>query len=153
MYTNYQIFDEDFNAKAWIDTYPFLRIKDASCTYYKENTNEVCWLNDIPLGWIKGFGKEMCDELLEALGKYADDCIIIQMKEKFAMIRIYWRWDDKDYSDAEYEELNRLTSVVENIISKYTAISRQTCYICGAQDASMTYDAWVIPMCMECRNK
>jgi hypothetical protein len=153
MYTNYQIFDEDFNAKEWIDKYPFLRIKDASCTYYEENTDEVCWLNDIPLGWVKGFGKEMCDELLEALGEYVNDFIIIQMKEKFAMIRIYWRWDDKDDSDAVCEELNRLTSAVENIISKYAAISRQTCYICGTQDASMIYDAWVLPMCMECRNK
>jgi hypothetical protein len=151
MYNNYQILDDSFDAKAWIDKYPFLRIKDASCTYYEENTDEVCWLNDIPLGWVKAFGKQMCDELLEALGDHVDDFIIIQLKEKYGMMRMYWSWDDKDYSDIEYEELNQLTGVVENIIQKYEGISRQTCFICGEQDAPMNYGAWIIPMCGNCK--
>jgi hypothetical protein len=151
MYNNYQILDDSFDAKAWIDKYPFLRIKDASCTYYQESTDEVCWLNDIPLGWVKAFGKQMCDELIEALGEYVDDFIIRQLKEKFGTMRMYWHWDDKDWSDAECEELNQLTDVIESIISKYTAISRQTCCICGAQDASMNYGAWIIPLCDDCK--
>lgn len=153
MYNNYRVSDDDFDARAWIDKYPFLRIKDASCTYYEENTDEFCWLNDIPIGWVKAFGKKMCDELLEALGEHVDDFIIIQLKEKFGTMRMYWHWDDKDYSDVECEELNRLTSVVENIVSKYTAISRQTCYRCGAQHAPMAYGAWIIPMCKNCNKK
>jgi hypothetical protein len=154
MYNNYQIFDEDFNAKEWIDKYPFLRIKDASCTYYEENTDEFCWLNDIPLGWVKGFGKEMCDELLETLGEYVDDFIIVQLKEKYAAMRMYWHWDDKDYSDEECDELNQLTNTIEDIIIKYEIISEHTCFLCGSQDARTILGAWIIPMCADCeKNK
>jgi hypothetical protein len=153
MYNNYQISDYDFDTKAWIAKYPFLRIKDASCTYYPENTDEICWLNDIPLGWVKGFGKEMCDELLEALGEYADDFIIVQLKEKFGTMRMYWYWDDKDYSDADASELNQLADVIEDIIRKYERVSRQTCFICGSQRALMSYGAWIIPVCDNCNKK
>jgi hypothetical protein len=153
MYNNYQISDYDFDTKAWIDKYPFLRIKDASCTYYPENTDEFCWLNDIPLGWVKGFGKEMCDKLLEALGKYVNDFIIIQLKEKYGAIRLYWRWDDKDYSDAEREELNQLADTIQGIIKDYEVISEHTCYSCGSMEARKTYGAWIIPRCKNCNKQ
>lgn len=150
MYTNYQISDETFDTTAWINKYPFLRIKDASCTYYEENTDEVCWLNDIPLGWVKAFGEDMCNELLEVLGEHVDDFIIVQLKEKFAEMRLYWDWADKDYSAPECDRLNQLTNMIELIISKYAAISRQTCYICGAQNARISNGTWIIPICTEC---
>lgn len=146
----YCMFGDILIVESWLKDYPFLRIKDASCTYYEENTDKFCWLNDIPIGWVKAFGKEMCDELLEALGEHVDDFIIVQMKEKYGEMRLYWHWANKDYSDEEREELNQITSMIEDIISKYTAISRQTCYICGAQDAPVKYGAWIIPICAEC---
>jgi hypothetical protein len=108
-------------------------------------------LNDIPLGWVKGFGKVMCDELLETLGEHVEDFIIIQLKEKFGEIRLYWRWDDKDYSDAEREELNQVADTIQGIIRDYEVVSEHTCYLCGSMEARMTYGAWIIPICADCK--
>ena len=74
----------------------------------------------------------MCDELRDALGEHVDDFVIEQLKEKYNELRLYWCWGDKDYTDEEAEELNRLCGIIESIIDKYTTISYNTCMFCGA---------------------
>ena len=138
-------------AKEWVAKYPFLRFKDNSCCPW-ENTEEVqsCWIFDLPEGWIKSFGEQMCGELRDALGEHVNDFIIGQMKEKFNELRLYWHWEDKDYTDEEAEELNRLYNVIENIIDKYAKISYNTCTVCGKPANKWTTSGWIASFCDKC---
>lgn len=142
--------DRRAEARWWNFKYPFLRIKDNStCPWNEENSDDVCWFDEIPFGWVKAFGKEMCDELLATLGKYVDDFIILQMKEKFGELRVYWAFEDKDYTATETEEIGEIQLKVHNIIDKYASISARTCVECGKEAVYMT-EQWVLPYCAEC---
>lgn len=126
-------------AQEWVEKYPFLRFKDNSCCPW-ESTEKVenCWIFELPEGWIKGFGKQMCDELRDALGEHVGDFVIQQLKEKYNELRLYWCWEDKDYTDEEAKELNRLYGIIESIIDKYGTISYNTCTVCGAPATKWT---------------
>lgn len=142
--------DRSEEAKEWVEKYPFLRFKDNSCCPW-ENTEEVesCWMFCLPDGWINGFGKQMCDELYNALGEHVNEFIIGQMKEKFNELRLYWHWDDKDYTDEEANKLNKLYDVIEGIISKYATISYNTCTVCGAPATKWT-SGYLVSYCDDC---
>lgn len=140
-------------AKEWVAKYPFLHFKDNSCCPW-ENTDEVesCWIFDLPVGWINGFGEQMCSELRDALGEHVNDFIIGQMKEKFNEFRLYWHWEDKEYTDIEIKELNKLCDVIENIISKYATISYNTCTVCGAPATKWT-NGYLASFCNDCYDR
>lgn len=138
----------ELNRAQWlVSKYPFLRIKDNSVHRWL-NTEEVeeTWLDDLPEGWFNAFCIEMCDELLAALGDYVDDFIIIQVKEKYAQIRVYWYWRDREHMSEEQVEL---TNTVNEIIRKYSSISYHTCVRCG-QEATKYSEPWILPFCYEC---
>lgn len=137
-------------SQEWVQKYPFLRFKDNSyCPW--ENTKEVenCWIFELPEGWIKGFSKQMCNELRDALGEHVNDFVIQQLKEKFNQMVLYWCWEDKDYTDEEADELNRLYNIIESIIDKYGTISYNTCTICGAPATKWT-SGYVASFCDIC---
>lgn len=101
----------------WINKYPFLKIND-----------NISWFAFIPDVWVESFGYQMCDELTNALGKFIDDFIIIQMKEKYGTLRVYWRFkdwfsDDREYTVFEAEKISAIAIKVQNIIDKYEDIS------------------------------
>lgn len=124
--------DRAEEAKEWVEKYPFLRFKDNRyCPWQNTEEIENCWMFNLPVGWQNGFGVQMCDELMAALGKYADDFIIIQLKEKYNSIRLYWDWADKDYTDEESKEMKAINDMIDNIICKYEEISYNTCVVCG----------------------
>ena len=129
--------------KYLISKYPFLRIKNNDI-YPFLNTEEIesCWLDYMPKGWVKAFGKQMCDDLLEVLGDYANEWIIVQVKEKYGELRIY----DLGCPSDLYDKVNR-------IIGKYSYISRFICVKCGSMDARMYDDGWMSPFCEECFSK
>lgn len=130
------------DAKWWFDKYPFLRIKNNSVYPWLEIGSDECtWIDELPKGWIMGFCEKMCDELMDALGDYADEWIILQVKEKFAELRIY----HAGCPSGIYEK-------VESIINKYTKISYNTCSVCGAR-ATKHSDGWVLPYCDKCYKK
>ena len=145
--------DTSAEAKEWVRKYPFLRFKDNSCCPW-ENTEEIesCWIFCLPDGWINRFGKQMCDELCNALGEYINDFVIGQMKEKFNELRLYWYWDDKDYTDIGQNDLHELTSVVEDIIHKYMEISYNTCTVCGAPATQWTR-GYLVSFCNDCYDR
>lgn len=143
--------DRAEEAKEWVEKYPFLRFKDNRC-YPWQNTEEIesCWMFNLPVGWQISFGVQMCDELMAALGKYADDFIIIQLKEKYNSIRLYWDWADKDYIDEESKEMNAINDMIDNIIHKYDEISYNTCVVCGKPATKYTKSGWLQGYCSEC---
>ena len=130
--------------KELIEKYPFLLVKTDPWTGKELAPEEIdytiTWFDEIPKGWAKAFGKQMCDELLEILKKA--DCIdeyeIGQIKEKFGTLRWYaWGMPD-DYWD-EYREW----------IYKYEDMSAKTCIVCGEPATHMT-KGWICPVCDNC---
>ena len=110
---------------------------------------EIDFLYD---GWLKAFVPQMMDELFNALGSYVEDFEVLQIKEKFGEIRLYWGWADRDYTDAEVEDLNILYKTIERIITKYEDISGKTCIECGGK-ATHFSTGWTLPYCDSCRDK
>lgn len=134
----------------WTTKYPFLTVKDNSVhTWLKIGSTDYHWLSDIYPGWVNTFGECMCDELLCALDKYVDDFIIIQVKEKFAEIRVYWYWQDREYTEQEQGELKEISNSLNTILHKYANISYQTCVECG-KPATRYSRGWTLPYCSEC---
>ena len=122
--------DKKVKAEWWIERYPFLKVDD---------DNDEYWLEGLPQGWIDTFGKQMCDDLMEALGDYATEWEIIQVKEKYGQMRLYHNGCPKEIS-----------SNVERIIGKYSYISQFVCSLCGSLDAQLYNDGWVQPWCDKC---
>ena len=107
-------------------------------------------LDSIPEGWMKSFITQFKDELFNILGAYADEIMFYQIKEKFGQLTVYWNFPDKDYyTDKDYDDLKELVPIIEDIIKKYTEISKNTCAICGKIATKFTI-GWVMPICEEC---
>lgn len=137
-------------ANWWIEKYPFLMVKDNSVyPWIPIGSTEEHWLSDLPNGWVNAFGEQMCDELLDALGKHVNDFIIMQTKEKYGSICLYWRWNNREYTENELCEINHLHSKVRDIITKYEEVSYKTCARCG-QPATKYSSPWVLPLCDDC---
>ena len=111
---------------------------------------ESHWLDELPVGWLNAFGEEMCDELLEALGKYVDRWIIVQTKEKFGEMRIYYSWDKEGLSEEECDEVKVINDKIYMIIDKYSILSYKTCVYCGAPADIRTVGGWIAPYCDSC---
>jgi hypothetical protein len=141
--------------KEWIEKYPFLRIKDNSVYPWlstSKDSYEDCWMvDDLPDGWIDAFGEQMCDELADVLGEYADRWITLQVKEKFGSIRWYYYFN-ADGLPEEVEKINQVEQLVSNIIDKYEEISYHTCAYCGAPATRKT-TGWILPVCDVCFNE
>lgn len=122
--------------------YPFLQLRNPwtdkiiKSGYY---TN----LDEMPNGWRKAFGIQMCEEIREVLikGNYLYDYRIAQIKEKFGALR----WYDEGAPNSIYREL-------QDIIYKYEEISERTCILCGWPATKISF-GWVSPFCDECAEK
>ena len=97
---------------------------------------EYTELDDMPDGWRKAFGEQLCEELKAELVKAGalDDYRIVQIKEKFGTLR----WYDNGNTEAGYK-----------IISKYEALSARTCICCG-KPATRIATGWISPYCDDC---
>ena len=100
-------------------------------------------LDDMPDGWRKAFGRQMCEEIRRVLVKanYLYDYRIVQIKSKWAELR----WYDNGAPSSIYHEL-------QDVIDKYTELSRKTCICCG-RPATKLSCGWIDPFCTECAKK
>lgn len=128
-----------------LEKYPFMRVKDNSV--YPWLTRDDCWLDDMPEGWMVAFGEQMCEELKAALGKYADYWIIVQVKEKFGRLCIYYGWDT---FDEDIEIPDEVANKVDDIVNKYEVLSGRTCMHCGSR-ATYQSVGWIGPYCEKCK--
>ena len=133
------------NATWWNDKYPFLRVSDNSV--YPWLTEEDSWADEIPIGWRDSFFENMCDDLISALGDYVDNFEIIQLKEKYGSMRLYWNWKDENIFTEE--QIHNLTNTIRDVISKYETISYHTCVRCGKPSTGYT-KPWILPVCEKC---
>lgn len=134
-------------AEKWNAKYPFLHVKDNRvCPWH---SFDHCWLEDIPSGWVDAFGEQMCEELMEALGDYVDDFIIIQLKEKYGEMRLYYSWsDDIFFNEENAEQISIMQDKISNILAKYAELSSCTCIECG-EEANYSSTGWICPYCEE----
>lgn len=93
-------------------------------------------LDDMPKGWRKAFGIQMCKDIKSQLIKenYLYKYRILQIKEKFGTLRWY---------DA------RCSKDIFNIINKYEDLSYNTCICCG-KPAKYISKGWISPYCADC---
>ena len=99
-------------------------------------------LDDMPEGWRKAFGEQMCDEITAVLKKYnfLNDYRVVQVKEKYGSLR----WYDYGAPDGAFEEINK-------IIHKYEVLSAKTCINCGKPATKISL-GWISPYSDECAN-
>lgn len=118
--------------------YPYNKItEDFSSNYNYEYT----LLDDMPDGWRKAFGEQMCFEIAEVLEKTKDENFeyrILQIKEKWGTLR----WYDNSVPDDIRDEL-------KSVIQKYEDLSEKTCINCGASAKWRTTN-WISPWCDKC---
>lgn len=113
--------------------------------YYPGNPTEVpdydyeyTLLDDLPEGWVKAFGEQMCEEIRDALIEDGDleRYRIVQAKEKFGRCVIY-------------DNGVKVGSRVHDILRKYEALSARTCIVCGKPATQIT-TGWISPFCDDC---
>ena len=121
--------------KRLIKKYPWLEVK-CGCGSKWSTT----WINGIPRGWVKRFGKQFCEDMDTELRRSGliNNYTVFQTKEKFGEMR----W----YDSGGNEE-------TDNIITKYTHISHRTCVICGKFPVPVINNGWIQPLCKECFDK
>lgn len=98
-------------------------------------------LDNMPQGWRKAFGLEMCKDVRRTLLKKGGLKLlyryrIIDIKEKYGELRWYDNWS--------FNEL-------EDVITKYARKSLTTCISCGEKAIWKTdYRDWASPYCDKC---
>ena len=114
----------------------------------------ACFDYDLPAGWVKSFVPTMKDELFNLLGQYAEDFEVLQVKQKWDELRLYWCFPDRDYyTDEDYDSLNELAPEVNKLIDKYVGVSKKTCVVCGKPATYTTTFGYVAPYCDNCDTK
>lgn len=113
--------------------YPILIPTDSEDYCY-----EYTWLDEIEDGWRLSFGMEWAKEIQEFINELPkeekDEVKIRCLKEKFGVFRQYFTSYPKG---------------IDDIISKYERISRETCVNCG-KSATKISISWICPWCDDC---
>lgn len=119
--------------------YPFLQPRDWRDDPYPDEDYSFTYLDDMPVGWKKAFGEQMCEEIMQVLSEdgNVDNYRVLQVKEKYGTLH----WYDNGVSDKVYEILN-----------KYEDLSERTCCNCG-KPATAYSTGWISPWCDECAAK
>lgn len=121
--------------------YPFLIIRNWKTD--KPIEYPYTYLDDMPYGWRRAFGKQMCEEIRKVLikGRYLYNYRVAEVKEKFGGLRWY---DDGAPSSISRE--------LQDIIDKYEELSYSTCICCG-RPATKISKNWISPFCDRCAGK
>lgn len=128
--------------KKLLKKYPFLMVR--SKWNDKPISDIYAWteLDNMPDGWRRAFGEQMCQEIYDELKKfdYVHNYRIMDIKEKYGTLRWY---------DAGWP----IGAKIGDIINKYEEMSGHICMLCGAP-AKMTDDGgWVYTLCDKCMDK
>lgn len=109
-------------------------------------------IDGIPDGWMMSFFPKLKDELFKACSAYADEIMFYQIKEKFGQLTVYWNFPDKDYyTDKDNVDIDALIPTIQDIVNKYTEISKNTCIVCGKAATRMT-TGYIVPLCDTCED-
>ena len=117
--------------------FPFLKGRDYQDKPHYPFIQWGSWYGNIPKGWRKAFGIQLCKELKDALKRcnYLKQYRITDVKEKFGALTIY--------------DCGAPMRDVHDIINKYEYISARTCIECG-RPAKYFTTGWFSPYCEDC---
>lgn len=120
--------------------YPFIALRNWRTD---EPFYDFTYLDDMPTGWRKAFGKDMCEEIRRVLVKanYLNKYRVLQVKEKYGSLR----WYDGCVPLSISREL-------QDVIDKYEEMSVRTCIRCGRPATKISL-GWISPWCDECAEK
>ena len=113
---------------------------------FEEKVKDLDFLYD---GWVNSFVPQLKDELFELLGSYVEQFIVLQIKEKFGKLVIYFNFDLNGLDNEYVEDIEELCEEIENLLNKYEEISSKTCIVCG-ESGIMRDDYWITPWCDKC---
>lgn len=121
--------------KELCERYPFLIPCDWEGDIPEDYDYSYSWLDQMPAGWRTAFGEQMCTDIMKIIEEDAvDDFQILQIKEKFGELRLYYA---------------PFSQKIEDIIQKYVEMSRKTCIRCGAP-AIWESQGWIDYYCDKC---
>lgn len=116
---------------------------------FEEKVKELNIMYD---GWVNSFIPQLKDELFDLLGSYVEQFNVLEIKEKFGSLRIYWCFDLDGLQDEYVEDVEELYEQIEELLRKYSDISGKTCIVCG-EPGVMRDDGWMTPWCDKCYEK
>lgn len=125
--TNYQI----------LQKYPYLH--DPGVYSYATRPDET-WVDDVPVGWRPRFFA-LCDFINETLEKHhlpLDKFKVIQVKEKFGALRMYWA--------TEPEVPKQAYQTIHDAIDRCEVETARMCWQCG-EPAQWHSRGWILPYC------
>ena len=124
--------------KELVDKYPFLYPRDWYGKPLESYDYSFTELDDLPEGWVQAFGETMCEEIKQELLRCncLDDFVILQTKEKFGTLRLYYCGVPRECH-------------IDEIIEKYEKVSAVTCAHCG-KPATKISTGWICPWCDDC---
>ena len=91
-----------------------------------------------------------CQKVSETLTKYSlpqDAFVLLQCKQKFGKLKIYWELSEEDSAPAKSE--------IKALIREAYERALKTCEFCGTSNESvgLRQDSWVYTLCDECCRK
>ena len=113
---------------------------------FEKKVRDLDFLYD---GWVNSFVPQLKDELFELLGSYVEQFVVLQIKEKFGKLVIYFNFDLNGLDNEYVEDIEELCEEIENLLNKYEEISSKTCIVCG-ESGIMRGDYWITPWCDKC---
>ena len=125
--------------KRLIEEYPFLLPRSRwTGEVSKDYDYSYTELDNMPKGWRKAFGEELCGRLKDILVKSnsLNDYRITDIKEKFGFLHWYWHgvYDDE----------------IDKVITEYENKSKKTCIKCGEPASMRNIGGWLSPYCDKC---
>ena len=122
--------------------------------------------SDLPQGWT-----ELADRLFADLDAMLDDDVakrfeVVQIKEKFAGLRVYWELDKEQTLVMDFHAPGAVQRVDEGPAKPTVLFERirdrvkqageeaaTTCQRCGNGSASAGSSGWFVTLCESCRRK
>lgn len=127
--------------KKLCERYPFLiPINEWTGKPLDRYDYQYTYLDDMPIGWKRAFGIDLCEDLRNILVKadFLDKYQVVQVKEKFGALR----WYDNGVPNEIWDEYR-------DWLNKYETLSENTCINCG-KPGKMRTVGWISPWCDEC---
>lgn len=114
--------------------YPFLRMRNVWTGKFAGYRST--WLDALPDGWRKAFGKQFCRDLRKALieDKQLHEFRFSDVKEKYGTLRLYHFGAGKN---------------TNYVLNKYMYLSTCYCVYCGKHARYIT-DGWIEHLCEDC---
>lgn len=102
---------------------------------------EYTELDQMPTGWRIAFGEQWAADVQAVINKMSeeerDKVCIMDIKEKYGLLCQYF---------------NYYTDELDEVINKYTRLSKRTCIHCGAPATKISM-GWISPWCDSCAEK